>query len=385
MNTTEWLGRLIAHDTTSHLSNLVLIDDVANYLDAHGLHPWLVKNEDYSKANLFVTLPAADGNTEGGLVLSGHTDVVPAVPEGWCSHPFRADIREGKLYGRGAADMKGFIASVLAAVPKIQRTPLARPLHIALSYDEEVGCLGVPHMLDEIRARGLKPEYCIVGEPTSMRAVLAHKGIHLFRCRLHGKPAHSSLPHLGVNAVEYSARLVLFIQNLAASFKQPPFVDDSFNVPYSSLSINNIRGGMADNIVPPLCELRFDYRNLPQMSVLDVINPLSHYIRHELEPQMQRTDPDALIEIEELVSVPAMPASDDTRLGALLNLLEMPTGAERVSYTTEGGLFRQAGIPTVICGPGSIEQAHRPDEYIELSQLAQCDAFLERVLKAFAK
>ncbi|MDO4641944.1 MAG: acetylornithine deacetylase [Neisseria sp.] len=385
MNTTEWLGRLIAHDTTSHLSNLVLIDDVANYLDAHGLHPWLVKNEDYSKANLFVTLPAADGNTEGGLILSGHTDVVPAVPEGWCSHPFRADIREGKIYGRGAADMKGFIASVLAAVPKIQRTPLARPLHIALSYDEEVGCLGVPHMLDEIRARGLKPEYCIVGEPTSMRAVLAHKGIHLFRCRLHGKPAHSSLPHFGVNAVEYAARLILFIQNLAASFKQPPFADDSFNVPYSSLSINNIRGGMADNIVPPLCELRFDYRNLPQMSVLDVIDPLSHYIRHELEPQMQRTDPDALIEIEELVSVPAMPASDDTRLGALLNLLEMPTGAERVSYTTEGGLFRQAGIPTVICGPGSIEQAHRPNEYIELSQLAQCDAFLERVLKAFAK
>lgn len=385
MNTSEWLSRLIAHDTTSQLSNLVLVDDVANYFDSCGLHPWLVKNEDYSKANLFVTLPAADGNVEGGLILSGHTDVVPAALEGWCSHPFRAEIRAGRLYGRGAADMKGFIASVLAAVPKIRQTPLARPLHIALSYDEEVGCLGAPHMIREIEARGLKPEYCIVGEPTSMRAVLAHKGIHLFRCRLYGKPAHSSLPHAGVNAVEYAARLVLFVHELANRFQQPQFADEAFDVPYSSLSVNRICGGLADNIVPPLCDLHFDYRNLPQMGMLDVMEPLSHYIRHELEPQMQQADPAALIEIEELVSVPAMPVSDDQRLGALLNLLEMPTDSKRVSYTTEGGLFQQAGIPTVICGPGSISQAHRPDEYIELSQLEQCDAFLERVLKAFAK
>lgn len=385
MNTIEWLCRLIAYDTTSHNSNLALIDSVANHFLSHGLNPWVTKNEDYSKANLFVTIPAADGSEQGGLILSGHTDVVPAEHETWLSHPFRAEIRDDKLYGRGAVDMKGFIAAVLAAVPAMKSARLKYPLHIALSYDEEVGCLGAPDMIEEIQARGLNPEYCIVGEPTGMKAVLAHKGIHVFRCRLHGKPAHSSLPDLGVNTIEYAAHLICFIQKLAERFKHPPYHDPSFNVPHSTLSVNTIRGGNANNIVPSFSEFHFDYRNLPQMSMLDVIDPLSDYIRHELEPLMQKTDPHGLIEIDEMVSVPAMSASGSPKITGLLNVLQTPTAEENVSYTTEGGLFQQAGIHTIICGPGNIEQAHRPNEFIELAQLAQCDVFLERLIKAFSK
>lgn len=385
MNTIEWLRRLIAYDTTSHLSNLALVDGVANYLLSHGLEPWVTKNEDYSKANLFATIPAENGSIQGGLVLSGHTDVVPAEPETWLSPPFRAEIREGRLFGRGAADMKGFIASVLAAVPAMKNARLRYPLHIALSYDEEVGCLGIPALLDEIRRRGLRPQYCIVGEPTMMQAVTAHKGIHVFRCRLHGRPAHSSLPEQGVNAVEYAARLIGFIRSLSENFKHPPYTDAGFSVPYSSISVNTIRGGSVGNIVPPVCEFHFDYRNLPHMCVLDIINPLSEYIRRVLEPQMQQTDPRALIEIEEQVGVPAMPAAAGHGLLPLVNSLGIPTAGKNVSYTTEGGLFSQAGIPALICGPGSIEQAHRPNEFIELDQLAQCDAFLMRLIKAFSR
>lgn len=385
MNTIEWLCRLIAYDTTSHNSNLALIDSVANHFLSYGLNPWVTKNEDYSKANLFVTIPAADGSEQGGLILSGHTDVVPAEHETWLSHPFRAEIRDDKLYGRGAVDMKGFIAAVLAAVPAMKSARLKYPMHIALSYDEEVGCLGAPDMIEEIQARGLNPEYCIVGEPTGMKAVLAHKGIHVFRCRLHGKPVHSSLPDLGVNTIEYAANLICFIQKLAERFKHPPYHDPSFNVPHSTLSVNTIRGGSVNNIVPSFSEFHFDYRNLPQMSVLDVIDPLSDYIRHELEPLMQQTDPHGLIEIDEMVSVPAMSASGSPKITGLLNVLQTPTAEENVSYTTEGGLFQQAGIHTVICGPGNIEQAHRPNEFIELAQLAQCDMFLERLIQAFSK
>lgn len=385
MNTIEWLRSLIACNTVSYRSNLELIDKAAGYFSAQGLAPWLTRNEDGSKANLFVTIPAAGGSTEGGLILSGHTDVVPAEPENWATNPFCAEIRENKLFGRGAADMKGFIASVLAAVPAMKAARLEKPLHIALSYDEEVGCLGAPLMIEEIKRRGLSPEYCIVGEPTSMQAVSAHKGIHVFRCRLHGKAAHSSLPEEGLNTIEYAARLISFIQGLSESFKQPPYTDPGFNVPYSSISINTVRGGSAANIIPPVCEFLFDYRNLPHMGMPDLIGPLHEHIRRELEPQMRKQYPQAAIEIEEQAGVPAMPQASQSRLPALMAGLGIRPAEKNVSYTTEGGLFQQAGIPTVICGPGSIEQAHKPNEFIELGQLALCDAFLQKLIKAFSE
>lgn len=382
MNTVTWLTRLIAHDTTSRYSNLALIEDIADFLSHHGLQPWLAHDATGQKANLFVTLPAADGTTAGGLIFSGHTDVVPVDGQDWQSNPFHAVIRDDKLYGRGAADMKGFIAAVLAAIPHMKAAKLARPLHIALSYDEEIGCLGAPVMIDALQQRGLSPEYCIVGEPTSMQMVVAHKGIHTFTCRVHGKAAHSSLTPQGVNAIEYAAQLILFIQQLGQRLQHDYAQDAAFDVPFSTLSVNTIQGGIASNIVPQLCEFGFDYRNLPHMQPIDVIEPIQRYIREVLEPQMRAVDANCGIELHHHAAVPAMPEADAQALLQLVAQLVDNHTRHKVAYATEGGQFKQAGIHTVICGPGSIEQAHRANEFVSLAQLARCDDFLNKMIAA---
>ena len=382
MNTINRLSRLIAFDTTSRHSNLALIHDCADYLESLGLKPWLSHNADQSKANLFATIAAADGNTEGGLILSGHTDVVPTDGQAWQSDPYRADIREGRLYGRGSADMKGFIAAVLAAAPAMVQAELKRPLHIALSYDEEIGCLGAPVMIAELQKRGLTPEHCIVGEPTSMRMVVAHKGIHTFRCAVHGKAAHSSLTPQGVNAIEYAAKLIVFINELAGRLKARHDTDPDYDVPFSTLSVNTIAGGIAANIVPQLCEFEFDYRNLPHMSPADITAPIEAHIREVLQPQMQAVDAACRIDMRHGENVPAMPEAEAALLHDLITQLVQDSSRLKVAYATEGGQFQQAGIATVICGPGNIEQAHKADEFVELSQLARCDAFLHKLIAA---
>lgn len=384
MHTLDWLKTLIAFDTTSRNSNLHLIHHVADYLSGCGLQPWLAHNADGSKANLFVTLPAADGSTEGGLVFSGHTDVVPVDGQHWTSDPFAAELRGARVYGRGSCDMKGFIAALLAAVPAMQAAKLRRPLHIALSYDEEVGCLGAPVMLAELQRRGLSPQYCVVGEPTSMRMVVAHKGIHTFRCRVHGKSAHSSLTPYGVNAIEYAARLIVFINELAADLARRQDRDAAFDVPFSTLSTGRIRGGTAVNIIPHWCEFEFDYRNLPHMQPEDVIGPIRRHIEDVLQPQMQTTDAAGRIELMPLHSVPALDGSGNAELHALIGALVDETVCHKVAYATEGGQFQNAGIPTVICGPGSIEQAHKADEFVEIAQLARCERFLQTLVAAQA-
>lgn len=382
MNTINRLSRLIAFDTTSRHSNLALIHDCADYLESLGLKPWLSHNADQSKANLFATIAAADGNTEGGLILSGHTDVVPTDGQAWQSDPYRADIREGRLYGRGSTDMKGFIAAVLAAAPAMVQAELKRPLHIALSYDEEIGCLGAPVMIAELQKRGLTPEHCIVGEPTSMRMVVAHKGIHTFRCAVHGKAAHSSLTPQGVNAIEYAAKLIVFINELAGRLKARHDTDPDYDVPFSTLSVNTIAGGIAGNIVPQLCEFEFDYRNLPHMSPADITAPIEAHIREVLQPQMQAVDAACRIDMHHGENVPAMPEAEAALLHDLITQLVEDSSRLKVAYATEGGQFQQAGIATVICGPGNIEQAHKADEFVELSQLARCDAFLHKLIAA---
>ena len=382
MNTINRLSRLIAFDTTSRHSNLALIHDCADYLESLGLKPWLSHNADQSKANLFATIAAADGSTEGGLILSGHTDVVPTDGQAWQSDPYRADIREGRLYGRGSADMKGFIAAVLAAAPAMVQAGLKRPLHIALSYDEEIGCLGAPVMIAELQKRGLTPEHCIVGEPTSMRMVVAHKGIHTFRCAVHGKAAHSSLTPQGVNAIEYAAKLIVFINELAGRLKARHDTDPDYDVPFSTLSVNTIAGGIAGNIVPQLCEFEFDYRNLPHMSPADITAPIEAHIREVLQPQMQAVDAACRIDMRHGENVPAMPEAEAALLHDLITQLVEDSSRLKVAYATEGGQFQQAGIATVICGPGNIEQAHKADEFVELSQLARCDAFLHKLIAA---
>ena len=382
MNTINRLSRLIAFDTTSRHSNLALIHDCADYLESLGLKPWLSHNADQSKANLFATIAAANGSTEGGLILSGHTDVVPTDGQTWQSDPYRADIREGRLYGRGSADMKGFIAAVLAAAPAMVQAELKRPLHIALSYDEEIGCLGAPVMIAELQKRGLTPEHCIVGEPTSMRMVVAHKGIHTFRCAVHGKAAHSSLTPQGVNAIEYAAKLIVFINELAGRLKARHDTDPDYDVPFSTLSVNTIAGGIAGNIVPQLCEFEFDYRNLPHMSPADITAPIEAHIREVLQPQMQAVEAACRIDMRHGENVPAMPEAEAALLHDLITQLVQDSSRLKVAYATEGGQFQQAGIATVICGPGNIEQAHKADEFVELSQLARCDAFLHKLIAA---
>ena len=399
----EWLKRLIAFDTVSRHSNLALIEEVQAYCISLGLEPVLTFNDttdrehssnkaNQSKANLFVSVPAGGGladtasaTIKGGIVLSGHTDVVTVDGQDWLSDPFKAEIRGDKLYGRGACDMKGFIACALNLLPQAvalsQQGQLRKPLHLALSFDEEVGCLGAPLMLEELSQRGINPDYCIVGEPSSMKMVVAHKGISVFRCSVHGKSAHSSLTHQGINAISYAAKLIGFIDELASQLAQSDQVDPMFDVPYSTLSIGTIEGGTATNIVPNLCEFTFDYRNLPSMGTQDILPVIEQRIT-ELNQQMQQVDSQTGIKIEQLESVPAMTDTESEALQQLIAGLVQSSVRHKVAYATEGGQFTNAGIATVICGPGSIEQAHKADEYVELAQLAECDDFLQKLLQS---
>ena len=379
MNTVDWLSRLIAFDTTSRHSNLQLINCVDEYLRGLGLQPWRAWNADQSKANLFVTLPAHDGSIAGGTVLSGHTDVVPVDGQQWTSDPFQADIREGKLYGRGACDMKGFIAAGLNMVPLALQTKLREPIHLALSYDEEIGCLGAPVMLNQLQQHGLSPTQCIVGEPTSMQMVVAHKGINVFSCKVHGHSAHSSLTPQGVNAIDYAARIIVFLQGLAKQLQTQHEQDAAFDVPFSTLNVGRIRGGTAVNIIPNECELQFDYRNLPTMNTDAVLLPLKAYVQ-ELIQEMQQIHGDATIVLKQMEQVPAMQSEEGNALYCLIEALVDEHKRSKVAYATEGGHFQLANMHAVICGPGSIVQAHKADEYIELTQLARCDRFLQQLL-----
>ncbi|MGO2998165.1 MAG: acetylornithine deacetylase [Moraxellaceae bacterium] len=384
-NSRDWLTRLIAFDTVSRHSNLALIHDVRAYCEQLGLTVDLTFNEAKTKANLFVTVPAGENADQinNGLVLSGHTDVVPVDGQDWTSEPFTATIRGDKLYGRGACDMKGFIACALTILPQAVQLSnsgqLRRPLHLALSFDEEVGCLGAPLILADLKARGITPDYCIVGEPTNMAMVVAHKGIAVYRCRVHGKSAHSSLIAQGVNAISYASKLVGYVDTLAEELSARDDNDALFTVPYSTLSVGTIHGGTATNIVPNLCEFTFDYRNLPHMTQDDILAPIQAKVA-ELNAQMQARAPETGIELMQEESVPAMTDNNSAELQSLIAALTGDDERHKVAYATEGGQFTNAGIPTIICGPGSIEQAHKADEYVELIEIKRCDGFLQKLL-----
>lgn len=382
-NTSDWLIRLINHNTISSQSNLALIDDVAGFIKSLGLLPVLTVNDTGDKANLFVSIYNANDPSfgkKGGIILSGHTDVVPVASQAWTHNPFDAYIKDGKVFGRGACDMKGFIACCLAFLPQAvalaAQNKLKTTLHLALSFDEEIGCLGAPLILADLAARGVQADYCIVGEPTSMQVVSAHKGISVYTCRVHGKSVHSSLIPQGVNAISYAARLIGFIDELGEALKDE-LNDEAFNVPYGTLSVGTIGGGTATNIVPNLCEFTFEYRNLPFANPKAVLAQI--YAKADvLSEQMQATCTTAGIEIIQDEDVPAMDDKDSKALQELALAL-LGGGVSKVAYATEGGQFSQAGIPTIICGPGSIEQAHKADEYIALSELDKCDVFLHKL------
>lgn len=378
MDTRRWLETLVGFDTTSRHSNLALIETVRDWLKSQGVQAWLVHNDERTKANLFATLPGREGE-QGGIVLSGHTDVVPVDGQEWRTDPFVLSERDGLLYARGACDMKGFIATALALVPEFLSMPRARPLHLALSYDEEVGCAGAPYMLADLRDRGIRPDGCVVGEPTGMQVVVAHKGINVYRCRVHGKAAHSSLTPHGCNAIEHAARLICHIRDVADAYKAQGPYDTFYDVPFSTLTTNLIRGGIAVNTLPDECEFTYEFRNLPGMAPDDIQRQVQRYVDEILLPRMRAEFPEARIDIERGAAAPGLEASEQAAITQLVRALTRDTATRKVAYATEAGLFQGLGIPTVVCGPGHIAQAHKPDEFVAADQLDACAAFLRRV------
>jgi len=367
--------RLIAFDTTSRSSNLPLIDFAQELLESAGARCRRTFDAGGGKANLFATLGP---NEPGGYVLSGHTDVVPVDGQDWTSDPFKAEVRGDKLYGRGAADMKGFIGVALALLPKIAAAKLTRAIHFALSYDEEVGCRGVPSLLDDLNAAKIKPALAIVGEPTLMKVVGAHKAGAVLHTHCHGREGHSSAPEKGANAVMMAGEFVELLESVWDELRGDS--DPRFDPPHTTVQANMIEGGSAVNILARDARVTWEYRTLPDRDVAAVVARVRGRAEKEILTKYRRRAPEARLETVIHASYPGLVM--DERSVAVRTALEL-TGAnhaEAVSYGTEAGHFQRAGIPAVICGPGSIDQAHKADEFVALSQLAACEAFLHKVI-----
>jgi acetylornithine deacetylase len=377
MSPAEILAALVGFDTTSHKSNLDLIAWVEAYLAQLGVPAERIYDASGQKANLWATIGPAD---RSGYILSGHTDVVPVEGQDWSSDPFTLTARDGRLYGRGSCDMKGFLACCLAQVPAMLAARLAKPLHLAFSYDEEVGCLGVRGLIAQLAAAPVRPEACFVGEPTSMQVVVAHKAKRSFDVEITGRSCHSSLAPEGVNAVDYAAMLALEIRRMGEAFVAEGPSDPLFTVPVSTAHTGVLQGGTALNIVPDRAFLVFEFRMLPAAS-LDVPEAqIRAYARDVLEPAMRRVAPEAGIAIHARSDFPGLDTATDAPVVQLARRLARRNDHGKVAYGTEAGLFAAIDIPTVVIGPGDIAQAHRPDEFVEVAELERCTAFLDRLI-----
>jgi acetylornithine deacetylase len=371
------IDRLIAFDTTSRDSNLAFIDFVAEYLKAHGLKPKAIPNAERTKANLLCTLGP---DKPGGIILSGHTDVVPVDDQEWDSDPFTVVERGGKLYGRGTADMKTFSAVALALVPEFLSRGVKTPVHLALSYDEEIGCLGVRPMIAEIVRSLPRPKLAIIGEPTDMKVVNAHKGIRSFRTIVTGREAHSSQTDRGVNAVMVAAELIVHLSELAEEMRGRGDPSARFDPPYTTTQASVIQGGTALNILAHYCSFLWEYRFLPGTDEEEILNRFETHVRERVLPRLRKVAPEADIATMARARVPPLIADGTSPAEALAKQLTGRNSAEAVSYGTEAGLFQEAGIPAVVCGPGNISQAHKPNEFIEVAQVEACVAFMRRLI-----
>ncbi|OWY30132.1 acetylornithine deacetylase [Herbaspirillum robiniae] len=375
--TLDIIKTLIGFNTISRESNLGLIEWVRDYLERHGAVTRLTYDAEKRKANLFATIGGAAGNAKFGTVFSGHTDVVPVKGQNWDTDPFVAHVADGKLFGRGACDMKGFIAVCLSRLPSIDQSRLHTPLHFSFSYDEEVGCLGVRELLADLKANEIRPTGVIIGEPTSMQAVIAHKGKRSYRCSVHGHAAHSSCPHLGINSIDFAAMMQLKIRDIARRVRETETNDYDFDVPYSSIVTTLSNGGSAPNIIPDKAEFVFEHRFLPGIDPREVFDEVKAYAEREVVPQMTADGAQGRIEFETLTAYPGMSTPvDDPIVASALRILGSER-ARKVGFGTEGGLFGEAGMPAVICGPGDIVQAHKPNEFVTLEQLARCESFFD--------
>lgn len=371
----DLLAKLVAFDTTSHKSNLPLVRFVEDYLRRHGVASALVPTPDGEKASLFATIGPPGVR---GIALSGHTDVVPVTGQIWSTDPFTLIERDGRLYGRGACDMKGYLACVLAMVPELQARKLAMPIHIAFSYDEEVGCTGVRPMVAELGRSLPLPRMVLVGEPTTMTVVDAHKGPMRWTVHLTGKAAHSSMPHLGANTITYAGRLLGELASIEAELKAARS-DARFTPPYTTLQVTQIAGGNASNIVPAACWFGWEIRRLPGFDGMALDQRFRRFAEEQCLAPLRQAAPGSAIDIELVNEVPPFQADAASEVVSLALKLARQNDTYAVCYATEASLFQDGGAPAVVCGPGDIAQAHTPDEYIEIAELEKCLAFLGRV------
>ena len=380
-NSLDLLKALIGFDTTSFKSNLNLIKYIENYLNQYKIKSELVYNDTKTKANLFATIGP---NTDGGIVLSGHTDVVPVTNQLWNSDPFQLTEKDEKLYGRGTSDMKSFIALVLSRVPKLVEKKLSKPIHFAFSYDEEIGCVGVHGLLDLIDQKSLKPEFCIIGEPTSMEVVIGHKGKHSYNVKVNGLSCHSGQAPFGVNAINYASKLIAYIDELnnEKSIKGP--FDQDYEVPYTTLHTGLIKGGTILNIVPNLCEFEYEIRNIKEDDPNVLANRIKDYADEKLTGNMHKISSKTGIEINEIINYPGLDISPEIELVKKIKKLLNNHKHKKVVYGSEGGLFKNRfNIPTIVCGPGSIDQAHKPNEFVSIEQIKKCSVFLDNLISNF--
>ncbi len=377
MNTLDILDQLIAFDTVSHRSNLGLLDFVQGLLKQAGAEVVIIKNDDGTKANLYATIGPKD---HAGVLLSGHTDVVPVEGQNWTVPPFELTAKDGRLYGRGTCDMKGFIASALAAVIAASRKPLRTPLHLAFSYDEEIGCIGVRSLIDMLGKAPFRPLFCIVGEPTNMAVATGHKGKMALHADCIGKEAHSALAPTGMNAIHLAADFVTELRSIQKGIVETGQKDADYDVPYTTVHVGKINGGLVVNIVPNLCTLDFEIRNIAQDNSENILAQM-HQAAVKISKKAQKHAPEADIKISTAFTYPGLntPTNAD-----VVNFVKSLTGANntiKVAFGTEGGLFdSELDIPTVICGPGSMAQGHKPDEYVSLEQLEKCDTALATLI-----
>ncbi len=375
----ETLGKIVSFDTTSRNSNLEMINWIVDYLAEYDIESVLVYNEDRTKANVYATIGPRD---IPGIMLSGHSDVVPVDGQDWVTEPFSMIEKDGLLYGRGTTDMKGFVATCLAAVPEFVAQPLKTPIHLAFSYDEEVTCMGARTLAAALNTMPIKPYMCIIGEPTGMKVVTGHKGGYSFECTVTGFEAHSSLAPQGVNAVQYACELIAFIRSLADDARENGPFAEGYDIGFDTLQTGVLSGGSALNIVPRECKFEFECRILPETDKEALLKKIADFAHNELEPRMKAVHPETSIRIEEGPAMPGFDLDPSSEVAAFVRALAGANEDIKVAYQTEAGIFvDDANIPTVICGPGYIDQAHKPNEFVSLDQMSLCCDFMDRLIE----
>lgn len=377
MNTEQILKKLISFKSISEQENMTLLNYVSNYLGKFNISAEII-NRHQNRANLYCRIGP---NTTGGLMLSGHTDVVPVANQKWKTNPFELHKQGKKYFGRGTADMKSFVAIVLSLVPKIISMNLKKPVHIMLSYDEEIGCVGIQKAVPFLKSMKKKPSYCIVGEPTEMQVITEHKGKKNFIVTFNGIESHSSQIDKGVNAIKYANKFLTYLSSIEKKLKKKSFQNKNYNPPYSSINVGLIHGGIALNIIPSSCKLEFEIRDLPSNNISEIIREIKEYLFLNLEREMKKENNKCSIKFSITNNFPPLKTLINNKIVnlALKNLNTNITGT--VSFGTEAGVFNKIPIETIVCGPGNIDQAHKPNEFISIEQINKCEAFLKNIIK----